>query len=669
MASAWLDRFSGQSSQSTPAQTPQRGSPAPRGSFQLAPSTTPRRPGLSPRTSSLSVASFGGSFDVLPAATRVPNGSNLKAELAGGPAGDVADPVEVLRNILGTAERGTTADQNEGQAKESRPPASIVEDIDFGGQSLEEYAGSERVAAETVDIPVIEDFEREKDKFEELHKSILACDAVLKSVESYLTSFRADLAAVSSEIEHLQDRSTQLNNKLENRKAVEKILGPEVEAFVIPPAVVRKLTEGAVDEGWVKALEELERRSKAIEAKPNNDKDVKVAQDIKPMIEGVSTKAVERIRDYVVAQIKALRSPSINAQVIQQNAFLRYRNVYGFLTSREPQLAEEISQAYINTMTWYYTSHFARYKAALDKLSLYTVDQADAIAAEPSAKRPIKPGTAHDPFQIGRRGDILTTSNSGALPSFAAENDKNMHYLETPFRAFNLALVDNASAEYSFLTEFFIRQGFQTTNRKFNEIFAPTFQFGQDLTKQLIENTLDALGVLICVRLTQQSAFELQRRKVPTVEGYINATNMLLWPRFQKIMDVHCESVKKLTVSLPGKPAGSALALTSSPATAQTTAPHSLTQRFANFVQGVLALSSEAGDDEPISHSLGRLRMEFEAFLVKLSKGIAEARKRERFLFNNYSLICTIIADTEGKMAEELQAYFEGKRDGLNVEG
>ena len=52
-------------------------------------------------------------------------------------------------------------------------------------------------------------------------------------------------------------------------------------------------------------------------------------------------KAVERIRDYLVAQIKALRSPSINAQVLQQQNFLRYTDLYTFLARHQPQLSDE----------------------------------------------------------------------------------------------------------------------------------------------------------------------------------------------------------------------------------------------------------------------------------------------------------------------------------------
>lgn len=667
----WLERFSVQSREPTPSPSPNRVlSPAPRRSIQLGPSTLPRRPGIQPRSSSLSLASVAGSTESLPATAKLPNGSNLKSQLSQSAAPDGSDPLEVLEGIIGPI----SGPQPSEESLKDIDAIAVAESISFDGLSLEEYA-DERLETtkdgeeqEVKDIQVIQDFEKEKDKFEDLHKSILACDEVLKSVETYLTSFQAELAAVSNEIESLQSRSTALNNKLENRTAVEKVLGPEVEAFCIPPGVVRKITEGAVDDQWIRSLYELEKRSKSIDAKIKEGKDVKAAQDIQPFINDISTKAVERIRDYVVAQIKALRSPSINAQVIQQNSFLRYKDVFAFLVKRQHALAEEISQAYINTMRWYYLHNFTRYKTAVEKLNVHLIDQTEVIAGEGNVKRTAKAAAPHDAFSIGRRMDIIRTSNDSALPSFAAEDDKGTHYLEVPFRTFNLALIDNASAEYSFLTEFFSKQPFQATNRKFTEIFQPTFDMGYALTRQLIETTLDALGVLTCVRLTQHLAFELQRRKVPVVEGYINGTNMLLWPRFQQIIDAHCDSIRKATASLSGKPTGSALSLTSSAASAPTTAPHPLTQRFANFLQGILALSSEAGDDEPVSNSLGRLRGDFEAFLTKLSKGIAEARKRERFLYNNYSLVCTIIADTDGKLAEELQAYFAHRRDALGIE-
>ena len=548
----------------------------------------------------------------------------------------------------------------------------LVEDVDFGGLSLQEFAASKVPdgAKTGLDVPVlsvqsVEEYEKERVRFEELHSSILGCDSVLNSVETYLTSFQTDLGVVSAEIETLQARSATLTTKLENRRTVEKLLGPAVEDFSISPAVVKKISEGQVDDSWILALSKVEKRLKAVEAKSKEQPNVRAIEDVKPLLDNLIRKALERIRDFLVAQIKGLRSPNINAEILQRQTLLKFKDLYVFLARHHTQLADEIGQAYINTMRWYYSNNFSRYQRALEKIRLYTMDKQDVLGQDDTVRRSNvlpsgKQSTAsHDPFSLGRRIALLRSSNWTALSSYLAEEDKSTHHLEVPFRSFNVALVDNASAEYSFLTEFFAPNSYHQVARKFTDIFQPTFNLGQAMTKSLIESSVDCLGVLLCVRLNQHFAFELQRRKVPAVDSYINGTNMLLWPRFQIVMDLHSESIRRAAALSSSKGVASALSLTGADATKQSAAPHRVTQRFAQFLQGILLLSSEASDDEPVSTSLGRLRGDFEAFLTKLSKSIGDARKRDRFLFNNYSLVLTIISDTEGKLAKEQMDHFE----------
>lgn len=662
----WLDRFSVQSSPSgSPPPQGRAYSPAPRrGPYNTSTPSLPPRPGINPRSSSLSLISSASDIS-LPSAGRLPNGSTLRNEVRATGATDGSDPLAVLESIIGKPSKKRRAD---GSAVTQSPP-DVIEDIDFGSLSLEAFAtenqtnGTLAMHTHGYTAQSAAEYNKEKDKFDDLHRSITACDQVLKSVETYLTGFRADLGAVSAEIETLQTRSAAMNSKLENRRVVEKLLGPAVEDMSLSPAVVRKIAEGQVDESWVKALAELEKRCKVIEKRAKEDRNVKAIHDLRPLLDNLIAKAVERIRDYLVAQVKALRSPSINAQVIQQQNFLKHKDLYAFLARHQPQLADEISQAYVNTMRWYYLQHFSRYDEALRKMRVYLMDKNDVLGSldDPNARR-AKAASAHDPFSIGRRLDVLKTSVHTALPSHVAEEDRSSHFLEVPFRAFNVALVDNASFEYSFLSNFFSpSQSHHVIARTFDSIFAPTFVIGQGLTKMLLDNSFDAVGILICVRLNQHFAFELQRRKVPAVESYINATNMLLWPRFQIVMDAHCESLRKNSSALSARPTASAIL--NSGASGQSIAPHPLAQRFASFFQGILVLSSEAGDDEPVANSLGRLRTDFEAFLTKMSKSVGDSRKRERFLYNNYSLIGTILEDANGKLAEENRRHFDNLKD------
>lgn len=119
---------------------------------------------------------------------------------------------------------------------------------------------------------------------------IQACDNVLNSVEVSLTSFQKDLGAVSAEIETLQSRSTALNTRLENRKVVEKLLGPAVEEISIAPQVVKTITEGSIDHNWIKALEDLEKRSKVIDDKMKGSDQILAVTDVKPLLNDLTNK-------------------------------------------------------------------------------------------------------------------------------------------------------------------------------------------------------------------------------------------------------------------------------------------------------------------------------------------------------------------------------------------
>ncbi|KAL2153106.1 hypothetical protein VTH82DRAFT_4261 [Thermothelomyces myriococcoides] len=646
----WLDRFAGPHPGSVPSATNQSRTHSPlphRSSSARGPYLTSQRPGLSPRGSSLSLASSDSSSSLLGASKRA-NGSALRQSTTVD-AGH--DPEAILARILGPLPDPPALEED---ATRRIREEDLELDFDFGGLSLRELAadGAGRSTADTYKPQTVEDFERDKAKFEDLHRSIRACDDILSSVESNLTSFRDDLAAVSADIESLQARSTALNVKLENRRAVEKALGPVVEELSVSPILVSKISEGHIDEAWVKVLTELDRRATAQKKNSEQQTPPKASADVGPLLEKLVFKAVERIRDFLVAQIKALRSPNINAQIIQQQNFLKFKDLYAFLHRHQPVLAGEICQAYLNTMRWYYLNQFSRYQKALDKLKLHVIDKNDLLGHEDASRRSTvlsgskAAGAPHDAFSLGRRIDVLKTTNQLAISSYLAEEDQSTHYLEVPFRHFNLALIDNATAEYSFLAAFFCPAlSFATISRHFNYIFDPVFALGQNLTKRLVTETYDGLGVLLCVRLNQHLAFELQRRRVPAADGYINGTAMALWPRLQSIMDAHCESVRTLPV-----------------AKVTSATPHVLTQRFGQLLHGVLALSADVGgDDEPVVASLRRLRNEVEAFLTKVSQGSFgnDKRKRDRFLYNNYSLILTIISDMSGRMADEEQEHFE----------
>ncbi|PKS08859.1 hypothetical protein jhhlp_003470 [Lomentospora prolificans] len=653
----WLDRLT-QAGSGPSSQTPRSYSPLPRRtSGSLNPYVTSQRAGQSPRASTISLVSDASTLSLL-GSTKKANGSSAKPLTTS----ISRPPEETLTKLLGTE---ITKSDFDNSTFHSIAPADLSLDFDFTDLPLLAVAASVRGTLSSPTSNILQpsqDSELETTALEALHTSIAECDNVLRSVETNFTSFRNDLATVSADIETLQTRSTALNVRLENRQAVERALGPVIEELSVSPVLVARVVEGPIDEAWIKALMEVDRRVAAYRKETSGSVQSKAWSDLGPLLDKLVVKAIERIRDHLVSQIKALRSPNINAQVIQQQSFFRFKDAYSFLYRHHPTLGDEICLAYMNTIRWYYLSHFTRYYKALDKLKLHVLDKHDVLGHEDTSRKASLLSTAkstgpqHDAFNLGRRIDILKTKTQTALPSYLAEESKVVHYIEIPFRNFNLTLADNASAEYTFLFNFFSPQmSVSKIAKNFNYIFEPTFALGQALTKMIIGETYDGLGLLLCIRLNQRFAFELQRRKVPTMDGYINGTNMLLWPRLQLVIDHHCESIRQLTNSASSRPA----ARSASEQAKLSAAPHVVTQRFGQLLQGILTLCAEAGDDEPLITSIRRLRAEVEAFLTKQSKQYGDKRKQERFLYNNYSLIMTIISDTEGRMSVDQQEYFE----------
>lgn len=96
---------------------------------------------------------------------------------------------------------------------------------------------------------------------------------------------------------------------------------------------------------------------------------------------------IERVREYFVTRIKALRVPNANAQHIQQNGFLRMKELLFFMARYNTQLTDEIAQAYINTMRWYYLSHFQRYHKFLEKLKVHVMEKYDTLGQDDLNKR------------------------------------------------------------------------------------------------------------------------------------------------------------------------------------------------------------------------------------------------------------------------------------------
>ena len=69
---------------------------------------------------------------------------------------------------------------------------------------------------------------------------------------------------------------------------VEKLLGPAVEEICVSPAIVKQISEGPIDHAWIRALEELDKRSKTMESKIKGPDKVLAISEVKPLLEDLT---------------------------------------------------------------------------------------------------------------------------------------------------------------------------------------------------------------------------------------------------------------------------------------------------------------------------------------------------------------------------------------------
>lgn len=536
------------------------------------------------------------------------------------------DPVNLIDSVL-----GITLDQlvpnAEAWCKEALNGTETLEDL--AGRHVE------------LDDQRLQNYHRELEDLRTLRSQTIASDSALEAMQKSLAKFEKDLHLLSGDMEALQKRSILITKRLDIRTNAETKLSPLVEALVIPPELVRDIAEGDMNARWRASLKYIVRRREELKTL-KNQKQFNAIKDSETQVELIIRKAIERIRDYVVYRIRNLRGAGVNAQAVQKE-MLANQETFEFLHSENAPLAKGLLQAYVNTMKWYYHSYFGRYLRSLEILNLHKVDKSVLLGTDDSSRKGIfsrntnQPGTSLQEYlNLGSRLNVISSDDTSVIMSQVAEKTTGVFWMETGFRSLNIALLDNASVEYQFLSSFFKFLTNEQLTHTFNEIFGQTIQLGHAYTKFLLTDSFDAYGILICIRICTKLEFELQHRKVPVMENYLNLQMINLWPRFQAIMDAHCESLRRASTKSSAYSAASSSALV----------PHHVTQQYASFVSGILSLCQEdSSQKEPVANSLSRLRSDFESFLTKMSSVLSDSSSnRERFLYNNYFLVSTILS-------------------------
>ncbi|XP_073052689.1 vacuolar protein sorting-associated protein 52 A-like [Primulina eburnea] len=508
------------------------------------------------------------------------------------------------------------------------------------GTKLRDYTRDVENNLRQTELDSIEDYIKESDNLISLHDQINDCDTILSQMEILLSGFQDEIGSISSDIKILQERSMDMGLKLKNRKAAESKLAKFVEDIIVPPRMIDIIVDGEVNEEYMRTLEILSKKLKFVEI-DSMVKSSKSLSDVQPELEKLRQKAVSKVFDFIVQKLNALRKPKTNVQILQQGVLLKYKYVILFLKAHGKEVYLDVRAAYIDTMNKVLGTKIRAYIQALEKLQLDIASSSDLIGVDTRntslfsrGREPLKNRSAV--FALGERINVLKEIDESALIPHIAEASGKKYPYEVLFRSLHKLLMDTAASEYLFCDEFFGEESM------FYDIFAGPFSVIDEHLNATLSNCFDAIGLMLMIRIIYQHQLIMSRRRIPSLDSYLDKVNIALWPRFKMVFDMHLNSLRNAIVRNLWE---------------DDVHPHYVMRRYAEFTASLVQLNVDYGDGQ-LELNLERLRMAIDDLLVKLAKLFTRPKLQTVFLINNYDMTIAVLKEAAPD-GGKIQMHFE----------
>ncbi|GJE84132.1 Vps52-domain-containing protein [Phanerochaete sordida] len=282
-------------------------------------------------------------------------------------------------------------------------------------------------------------------EFVELHDQVETSVNLLDSLETFLSTFQKDLSAVSGQISELQDRSKDIENRLKSRRKIEKPLSNLLVDLTIPPPLATIILDTPVGDPWIEAITEFEARLEALKLRGR----VKAARDLAEVAEGLRIVAATKLRAHFLAMLGPIRTNvTTNLNMLQTSLWSKYRPLFAFLQRQAAPVASEVQRAYVGTVRTYFETGFRRYIRSLGYIKTRLVEKTDTIVTGAGEGGP-------EPDVDVERLEYARIDGPGPVLAYMADDKAHKEPPEALLRSLMLVLLDNGTAEYSFISTFF----------------------------------------------------------------------------------------------------------------------------------------------------------------------------------------------------------------------
>lgn len=487
--------------------------------------------------------------------------------------------------------------------------------------------------------------------------------SLLSPLFQYIQDFETNLDTLSNEMEILQSRLVDLNDEIKKNTIIDNQLTPILTDLLIPPQCIKILLNGKIDIKWVDQLTIIQEKREILMVYKTKEKVSSTnITELVSIIDKLEIKCIERIKRFMIDNIKQLRGTTTSSVKIQSR-LLQVKEIFVFLKSKNNKLSKELETAYVYTMRWYYYFNFVKYISSLEGLKVlendYDVD-----------KKSISSSTASSTYQrsllldntdlineylinLPKRLEKMADDNSnqfsilGQIAESTGINGMKFN-MEQIFLFLNQAMMDNLTIEFNFIVEFFVLTNNDDMNNLIKQIFSPILRMGSNFTTYLLTNCKsDYFGILLTIRRIQRMEYEIQNRCLPELfDNYLNTQLLTLWPIFQRDIDVLCTSITQTLSS-------TSIIKYVVNSKNNILIPLKITQSFSMVLSNLLKLVQnlvfELETSEPLKGSIERLSNTFERGMVQLGGSLDEGKgKRKLFLYVNFQLVYNVLDNEMG---------------------
>lgn len=496
-----------------------------------------------------------------------------------------------------------------------------------------------------------------------------AAHTALSSAHASLLATAARLGEAEDRVRALQQASTRAATIVHHGRVAHEHLSAFVHELALPPALVRHVVDGRVgDAKYAQCLTEL-RKKRAVYAMA----DVRAAAahaQLRPFLDKLVAVAVRKTRALLLRNIALLRRPNTNLAIVKQTVLLPHRACLEFLEDASPSIFTELRQSYVTTMARTYFTLFRKYANGLSALRvepagdalvggdaaassaafsrqrslvvLFSRDAAPRGAAATPAPRAGSDGGRAPDFSLDARLRVLREVGGAAVVLATARDSGLRVAYEEMHRSIGKMLCETCTSEHLFCANFFG----ESDGRMFEVFFKPVVDTLLDHVAAYAASTRDAIGVLLSLKINEAQRAGMQQRRIMDLSDFFIQVDILLKPRFKRLLD---ENVASLTAATQAVAKGDAFH----------PRVHPVTQRYVQLSAAVLAIGAFGAGDDGVADALRRLRAEFGAFMNAASARFSRSKERYMFLVNNVDAILAAYRAHALTHTEEYRSYAE----------